>query len=98
MSIQFPQIQLQFAIGTQFRNSNSALGPIPQYQFPHWGPNINDWVPIRKPSFYCATQCTLTLLNVWFNWQLLQISNSGNSGIGNSGAIRAIPISRVTPY
>ena len=33
------------AIGTQFRNSNSALGPIPQYQFPHWGPNINDWVP-----------------------------------------------------
>ena len=33
------------AIGIQFRNSNSALGPIPQYHFPHWGPNINDWVP-----------------------------------------------------
>jgi hypothetical protein len=33
------------AIGTQFRDSNSALGPMPQYQFPHWGPNINDWVP-----------------------------------------------------
>src|SRR5258708_36006624 len=47
MSIQFPLIQLQF--------HSCNWDPIPQFQFrigthaailiPHWGPNINDWVP-----------------------------------------------------
>jgi hypothetical protein len=47
MSIQFPQIQLQF--------HSFNWDPIPQFKFqigthtaisiPHWGPNINDWVP-----------------------------------------------------